>query len=579
MISTMVIEKILKYKYPIAIVVFILTNFFTLNNLPWGDDFPFIFDSNIKDPNSPLEFWDPYSKYFKSWPMAYTILWGFLKLFGKKFFYFRLLNFSIHILNSYLVKKVSEKLIKNSDHKKLIVFFVTICFLFHPISQFTINWIFQIKTLLAMFFGLLTLLCIENLKKNNALYSVLAIICFFLALNSKIAVVLLPFYLLLRKKYFLEKSAFVFTTFIFFSLSTYYGLINIKGINAVWSEKKNIERSVVDYRQDEKVMEKEDELVEKAMHSQFQHNGLKNELATSISSLKTQIGNTDKLFEKIALNFFTLGRYINSSIGLNRYSLVYERNIDSFAPVMFVGFCLISFLYLWFFARKDNFNALFICALFFAPIGGLFYVPYMKISFISDHWFYLSLPFLLMATLSILKDKPLKVIVGIILIQSLFMSYHYRTSDSIIRHSIANYKNTFLDEYHARLAMEQEDFNYAHEKVSSIKDDYTLKQLNIIKGKLILNLKHIKNKELWEDAKDYISHAYTEKNYREVRGTLSSINKDSVSLEKFLINSMVNVKERNFTGQMYLDTFKLLTNGKSLYHVNISMPDQSRVQK
>lgn len=579
MIINMFIEKVLKYKYQIAFVVFILTNFFTLNNLPWGDDFPFIFDSNIKDPKSAFEFWDPYSIYFKSWPMAYTMLWSFLKLFGKQFFYFRLLNLVIHLFNAILVKKVSDKLVPSSNKKSLIVFVVTICFLFHPISQFTINWIFQIKTLLAMFFGLLTILCIENVKKNNALYSILAIIFFFFALNSKIAVVLLPFYLLLRKKHFVEKSAFVFTTFIFFTLSTYYGLINIKGINAVWSEKKNIERSVVDYRQDEKVMEKEDELVEKAFHSQLQGTGLKSELATSLSSLKKQVTNTDTLFEKIALNFFTFGRYINSSIGLNRYSLVYERNIDSFSPVMFIGFCFVSFLFLWFFINKETFMPLFITGLFFAPIGGLFYVPYMKISFISDHWFYLALPFLLMSIFIVVKDKAFKALASIILLQSLVMSYNYRSSDSIIRHSLTNYQNTFLDEYHARLAMEQEDFSYAHEKVSSIKENHTLKEINIIKGKLILNMKHIKDSELWEDAKDYISYAYTEKRMDQVKATLSSVNNNTNQLEKYLINAMVNVKEQNFPGEMYINTFRLLTNGKSLYHVNMSIPDQNRVQK
>jgi hypothetical protein len=499
------------------------------------------------------------------------------KAFWKAIFYFRLLNLVIHIFNAFLVKKLSDKLI-NSNHKEIIIFFVTACFLLHPISQFTINWIFQIKTLLAMTFGLLTILSIENIHRSNFIFSLLAIISFFLALNSKIAVVLLPFYLLLRRKNFKETSAFAFTTIIFFSLSAYYGLINIKGINSVWAEKKNIERSVVDYRQDEKVMDKETELYEKAM-IQFQHGGLKNELVTSLDSLKSQIVDTDRLFEKVALNFFTLGRYINSSLGLNRYSLVYERNIDSFTPFLFIGFCMISFLFLWFFVNKENLLPFIICMMFFIPIGGLFYVPYMKISFISDHWFYLSLPFLLMTIMSVVNEKTVKVLALIIIAQSFAMSFNYQSSDAIIRHSIANYKNAFLEEYHTRLAMEQEDFNYAYKRVSNIKADYTLKQINIIKGKLILNMKHIKDETLWKDAKDFISHAYTENNINEVMGTLNAIKDDDTRLENYLIKSMVNIKDKTFSGQMYIDTFKLLTNGKSLYHVNMSMPDQSLIQK
>jgi len=577
MILSMYINLLLRFKYPIIFILFILVNVFTLNNLPWGDDFPFIFDSNIKDPKSLFVFWNPFSDYFKSWPLAYSVLWIFLKLFGKKFFYFRLLNLTLHILNAYLVKKVAEQFI-TSKHKNLVVFIVCASFLFHPISQFTINWIFQIKTLLSMCFGLLSIICINNIKKNNFKYSVLAILSFFFALNGKVAVVLLPIYLLFKKKDFKESTGFFMVLSIFFLLSGYYGLINIKGINAVWSEKKNIERSVVDYRQDEKVMDREEELYDEAI-AQFEHKSLQDELATSLDSLSVQIIDTDKLFEKIALNFFTFGRYINSSLGLNRYSIVYEKNIDSFSPLLFFGFSIISFLYLFFFVRRENFETLMLCFLFFLPIGGLFYVPYMKISFISDHWFYISLPFFLIATFNHLNKKTLSILFIVIITQSLFMSYHYRSSDSIIRYSISNYQNTFLDEYHARLAMASEDFHYAFNKINNITKDHSLKKDNIVKAKLILNMKHIKGEKLWSDAKDYISYIYTEGNLEGAKGILNSLEGKSNPVENYLIKSFIQIKENKFSEQMYINTFKLLTNGKSLRHVHMSLPGQTQDQK
>ncbi len=63
-----------KHRYFLAALVFIIVLLPTLNNLPYGDDNVFVFDSYLQNVPDVLSFWDPYSNFFKSWPCPLAYL-------------------------------------------------------------------------------------------------------------------------------------------------------------------------------------------------------------------------------------------------------------------------------------------------------------------------------------------------------------------------------------------------------------------------------------------------------------------------------------------------------------------------
>lgn len=562
-----------QYRYTILFTVFILVNFITLNNLPWGDDFPFIFDSNIKSAPNVWEFWNPFSKYFKSWPMAYSFLWSFIKLFHKDVFYYRAFNLFIHLLNSYLVYKLSFKIFKVNQEKR--AFLIITAFLFHPISLITINWIFQIKTLLSMFFGLLTLICFYKINEKPKTFGLMLILSFFFALNSKIAVVLIPLFLFYKRSHINNKKVLWSLLAVVFSLSTYYGLINIKGIQAVWSEKKNINKSVLEYSETDKSDYKRDTF-EKEIKELKQKKTLSQEIENSFDSFASQILKPEHITEKSLIALFTFGRYTTHTLGFNVFSIVYEKNSDSLYPNILISYSIVAFIFLWFLVSHKSLDALILSILFYLPISGLFYVPYMKISYISDHWFYLSLPFLLISIVQKIPYRLSMLITLIIIAQSFYTTYNFTTSERAISHSLKHYNNTFAKEYLVRHAVAVEDYNSAYLYTKEIMNDYSIKKDNITNAKFTLNAKYLSNKYLWDDVKDYVAKNYSEGKIKTMSGVLNtSIPHENIQ-EKQLLNFMMQITQGQYNEIMYQQIQNILANDILPSHRKTHIPYQSQ---
>ncbi len=78
---------------------------------------------------------------------------------------FRLVNVLLHVTNAFLFTKTLDLLRpKATSSERFLIFSL---FLFHPVALVTINWIFQLKTLLCMTFTLLTLNSFERCAREE----------------------------------------------------------------------------------------------------------------------------------------------------------------------------------------------------------------------------------------------------------------------------------------------------------------------------------------------------------------------------------------------------------------------------
>lgn len=123
-----------------------------------------------------------------SWPIFYLFFSILVKFFGKHYLYYRLFMLFIHGLNAYLFWKILKKFkFKNSLLLSLI-------FLVHPYHLLTLSLIIQIKTLMAVFFLLLSINYFFNFY--NFKNQFLSVSFYVLSILSKsITLSFFPFYL------------------------------------------------------------------------------------------------------------------------------------------------------------------------------------------------------------------------------------------------------------------------------------------------------------------------------------------------------------------------------------------------
>ena len=202
----------------IAFIVF----FPSYDNLKffWDDErFIFMNPSFTQAPGW-VYFWNPFSSFYKTWPMGYTFFWMIIKYSPfKAIAFYKTINILIHSINAFLVYKFIKQI------KLPYSAFVAIVFLIHPLHVETVSWVFQIFTLISFSFFMLALLQIYNFletsKKNSLLFSYLF---FFLSLSAKSIAALAPFIFLFL--FFRYKKRFWTYLFLipFFMMSLYYGI-------------------------------------------------------------------------------------------------------------------------------------------------------------------------------------------------------------------------------------------------------------------------------------------------------------------------------------------------------------------
>lgn len=179
---------------------------------PIWDDFTFWFiDPIMKNNMSYTTIWANYA-----WPFSVSVQKFVMGLWHKQYIYYHLFSFSIHFANAILVYRLGRLF----RFKHPIVFFLL--FLLHPVAVITTAWMIQIKTLLCMFFGLVSLLTFVKGNKDYR-WMILSWFFFLLSITSKTASMTLPliFLVISVRSYRFQKLHFVIPFFVLAGLSGY----------------------------------------------------------------------------------------------------------------------------------------------------------------------------------------------------------------------------------------------------------------------------------------------------------------------------------------------------------------------
>lgn len=146
---------------------------------PLWDDWFFLFRSKIITEGSILKYWS-WGEYRRAWPAFYSIITLMYKLFESNYWLYRLVNIVLHVFNGFLIYKVIRLLKGN------YAFLLSCIYLVHPLNFFTVSWIIQLKTLLSIFFFLLSLtLFIQNENEFSFKKYLVSVGLFALSLFSK----------------------------------------------------------------------------------------------------------------------------------------------------------------------------------------------------------------------------------------------------------------------------------------------------------------------------------------------------------------------------------------------------------
>lgn len=437
-----------KYYFIISYLLIILVNFQILNNEGFSDDFTFLSSgSHIARAPNPFYYFFPWSIYFKSWSFSYLTLWIMFKLFATDFLYYRILNISVHYLNHTILRNILKKQFTLSDTKLNIY---SLIFLLHPLSVLTTSWVFQLKTLLGVFFMLIFLNKILSGKFNEKKEIVICSLIFWLSIVSKISAVLLPIpvYFLVKKRFTTKKAVLITTPLLIISL--FYGLLNIKGMTTVHSEVDQMQSSI-SHNSIKRKLTKGDAIRMDENHEKGEKTGFNfdiniyNEVTTGANSYIAPIFNLDNFIVKYVVSIQNLGRFVLSSIGLNNYLPFYEDNIETAtSPITYVYFCFGLGLLLYFLKNSNVY--LYLTAAIFIPISGIFYIPYMKFSYTSDHWFYPAFCMLFVFLIKSIKDKPkVAKLFGTIIIASYTLTiYKYKSFPELLNTNYSFYKNPII---------------------------------------------------------------------------------------------------------------------------------------
>ena len=153
----------------------------TLKSDPLWDDWVFLFESWPMKNVNPLEYW-VWGIHRRSWPVFFTTISLMYKAWGDNTFYYHLTSILLHSCNGFLIYRVLKKLGGAN------AFLIALLYLVHPLNFFTVSWIIQLKTLMCIFFFLISLeLFLNHLKDGSKYRYWISVLFFGLSLLSKSA--------------------------------------------------------------------------------------------------------------------------------------------------------------------------------------------------------------------------------------------------------------------------------------------------------------------------------------------------------------------------------------------------------
>lgn len=374
------------YLFLFFIGVFI--NWHTFGGEPIFDDYAFLFESErFTGAPSAFSFWDPFTDYYRSWPLTFSLLWLVFKNFGLNFIVYKSINVFLHISISALIFNIALK------EKIRCALFVGLIFLVHPAQVESISWIFQFKTLLSVFLFLLSYKFFSYslqtadfkvIDRKTVLWLLLSILCFALSNKAKIMAIFFVFvfvWMIVRSVYknYKEKKLIAFTPHIVFILLTLIssyqtGRDTVSGVEYEYVEL--IEKKIFETSAKGVVAEQESRLY------------FNNERQFSFSDPNDE---TPLNFYLKTISFYPAHFFLNLYNTILFPKDLFKTPLGSFYIVF--GLLLVtifSLFSIWKGMFSIPFYGFFIFLMGYLPVSGIEYVPYMKFSPVSDHWGYIS---------------------------------------------------------------------------------------------------------------------------------------------------------------------------------------------
>ena len=473
-----------KYQTIILFFIFIVLSFIFFSstylnqNFFWDDErFIFLNPEVLQAPHW-YSFWIFKSEFFKSWPLGYSIFYVLIKYSTlNSLNFFKSLNIIFHAINAFLVYRIIKKF---NFHYPILI---SLIFLIHPLNVEVVSWIFQLLTILAMTFFLLSFLnLIKFLKLKKLRYYIGSLLFFLFSLWTKSIALFSPcLFVLIFWLYRSKLKSYLLLT-PFFLLSLYIGFFNIRGIKYTTGQGPNKDSTT----------------------SEIIISKLEKDLDLVIEKNKSIIKNTsekiyfDFIYPKTETTFTYKPIKIFKQASWHYFSqLLIPMNMNFIYEDIDYGYVLTSipiFILLivpLFFIKKDRLYLFipFMTLAFLFPYMGLSNITFFYWSNVSDRYLYFFILVLIFVLGLLAKKFPTKTMETLISFYCLLLSIQSIHYGLKFNRPVELYKEIIIYKPHPVI-------------YSAIIDDYIIK-LDEINGERILNeaLKKYPNDPLLETEK------------------------------------------------------------------------------
>lgn len=320
------------------------------------DDWAYIIENTfLTEAELPFRFWTQLQQ-ADFWPMSYTVYWTLWKLFGENTLPYHLTSLFLHSWNAWLL---TELLV---EYEIAFPWLGGLLFLAHPIQVQAVAWIFQLKTLLSTTFFLLAW---RSLLRRTEIRSWVWFLCSLLSKTSSVIFpgILLAHFIFKRKQPTRRQLGLI-------SMSSALAL-TFSGITIYVNHQNYLSRGVSTW---------DAETFERVM--------------------------------VVAQNFWF---YVKSIFAPLPRIFIHPKTmpdpsqlVDWFPLILLSGWIFFLLWRAWLARQRDLYRmsafgmAIYLIGLL--PALGFVNIPYMKFSFVADHWTYLAMlgvPFAILPLLSL----------------------------------------------------------------------------------------------------------------------------------------------------------------------------------
>ncbi len=446
----------------VSFVVVTIINLAVLKSGPFWDDYVFIFSNKgVVDVPNPWVYWIKGSGHERIWSLGYSQFWILFNIFEQSFWAYKMVSLFFHSASGYILYLIISRLgFKYAAYGSLI-------FLFHPFHVETLSWIFQLNSIMGLFWALLAswylLNFIDKLNQRERVKSMVAsllvaLFFYFLSIKTKPVAVLIPFCMLLRLNLGDLKSHWPKIVGALALLLVLGGTIAYMSNNAITeSTYENSIRKTYFF----------DELFGRV------------NFGPSVTSIDGTFA-YHTFWGKVALKLHLISRnfsfYFFKFLFPVKLLFIYPKwpLISGVGVLTFMFLMMTGVLFLYLFFRLEKRERLIPLALViagFAPISGVLYIPYMKYSYVADHWAYVMTAGMAWLLVQLLEEAQrvlpksvdiraicLIFVLGFAIAQSSYGRIFNNTTEMLERNITFAPDSAFPYQYLARLYIEQSMF-------------------------------------------------------------------------------------------------------------------------